>query len=61
MEKERKRFWALAPDGDLHDLGEHDCYDDADEQADIVCNGAVWLVDEQQAEQWRKALKVDDE
>lgn len=52
-------YWALcAETGQLFNLGDHGDYEAANLTAENLHIDAVWLIDEEGAMQWKKALSV---
>ena len=52
-----ERFFCLAFNGELHDIGFHDCWGDANSYAEIDLKlEPIWVFGEATANQWRSVL-----
>ena len=49
-----KKYYYLGADGNIHYLGEFENFDDADYHADN--KQAIWIIDEEAAQEWKNQL-----
>jgi hypothetical protein len=51
-----EKFFCLAYNGDLVDIGYHDCWEEANARAEELGYDPIWVIGEQSANQWRSVL-----
>ena len=51
-----EKWYCLNSDGKIYIIGNCENFDQADIQANLMGLDAIWIIDEQTANQWRSAL-----
>ena len=57
MSRQRDNEWfVLSAEGELLELGEHDSFEEADQQANEIGEPFGWIISPEMVEQWLKTI-----